>query len=153
MGRPAKPVDLTIGARTKNEVITRKQFENQIKGQGVPTPPKELTKEQKKIFKSIVNLLETADILSKLDVFILTRTAISIDALNTIDARIRKNNGLLLDASVSSVRNKYMQEFFRCCNELGLSPQARAKMAISFSGKDKEDELMSILNGDDADES
>lgn len=152
-GRPAKPVYFSTGARTKSEVTARKKYETKIKGSGVPRPPKELTKEQKQIFKKIVDMLNESDILSQLDVYILTRTAVAIDSVNSIDAQIRVNKKLLLSPSVTTIRNKYMQEFFRCCNEIGLSPQSRAKMAISFSEKDKADELISILNGDDSNES
>ena len=46
-----------------------------------------------------------------------------------------------------NARAKYTQDFYRGCNELGLSPQARAKMAISLS-KQEEDPLTKLLAGD-----
>jgi phage terminase small subunit len=30
-----------------------------------------------------------------------------------------------------TAKDKYTKDFFRCCNELSLSPQARAKLSIS----------------------
>ena len=47
----------------------------------------------------------------------------------------------------------YSKDFFRCCNELCLSPQARAKISIvgaKDAGKDKKS-IMDIL-GDDEDD-
>jgi phage terminase small subunit len=42
-----------------------------------------------------------------------------------------------------------MKEFFRCCNELSLSPQSRAKLAsINVNAEiNKEDPLLRILGG------
>lgn len=152
MGRPAKPVDLAVGARAKEEIENRKKHEDRLKGSGTIKPPRELSKQQAKIFKNIIEMLKDAEVLSRLDVYILTRTAVTIDALNTIDDMVRNDSGLLLNASLMSTKAKYTQEFFRCCNELGLSPQSRAKMAISFAKKDEADELMSIMNGSDEDD-
>lgn len=152
MGRPTKPIDLATGARTKEEIENRKKHEARLKGSGTIKPPKELSKEQTKIFKNIIDMLKDADVLSCLDVYILTETAVTIDNLNTINNMVREDGSLLYKSSLMTTRSKCRQEFFRCCNELGLSPQARAKMAASFAKKDEEDELMSIMNGSDEDD-
>ena len=148
MGRPATHIDLATGARKKDEIENRKKAEDKLRGTGDIAPPPELSEEQREIFENIVQLMKEADVLSCLDTYILTRAAVTIDALNEIDEMIRNDGKLFLNAPLMSARNKYTQEFFRCCNELGLSPQARAKMAIAFSRKE-EDELMTLLNGDD----
>ena len=55
-----------------------------------------------------------------------------------------------LIASLKSVRDMYSKDFFRCCNELSLSPQARAKISISATTPEKK-KLMDILNEEDDD--
>ena len=52
-----------------------------------------------------------------------------------------------------SLRKEYMQNFFRVCNELSLSPQARAKMGIMAAGKSaKKNDLIFQIFGDDSQE-
>lgn len=152
MARPAKPVELATGARTKEEIENRKKYEEQLKGSQDITVPDELSDKQKNIFLNIINMLNDADVLSCLDTYILTRTAVTIDALDVIDEMIRDDSSLFLNATLMSSKAKYTRDFFRCCNELGLSPQSRAKMAISFAKKDEEDELMKIMAGRDNDD-
>ena len=44
----------------------------------------------------------------------------------------------------------YSKDFFRCCNELSLSPQARAKISIS-TPPEKKKTIMDILGDDNED--
>ena len=62
-----------------------------------------------------------------------------IDRLQDIESRINENPELLFDRDVCNTRKEYMQNFFRICNELSLSPQSRAKMGILAAGRDKRD--------------
>ena len=61
---------------------------------------------------------------------------------------------LLLDKDMAGVRGKYWSDFRQGCNELGLSPQARAKLGIAaVANKAKEnDPLAQILTGGDDDD-
>ena len=129
MGRPAKPIGVAVGARTKDEIEGRAAAEEKLKGNAPPRPPKNLNKEQKKIFREIVKRLQDADILCALDDY------------------IDLHPGWKYITGVMNARAKYTQDFYRGCNELGLSPQARAKMAISLS-KQEEDPLTKLLAGD-----
>lgn len=147
MGRPAKPIGVAVGARTKDEIEGRAAAEEKLKGNAPPRPPKNLNKEQKKIFREIVKRLQDADILCALDDYILAKTAIAIDKLREIDKDIDLHPGWKYSTAVMNARAKYTQDFYRGCNELGLSPQARAKMAISLS-KQEEDPLTKLLAGD-----
>ena len=147
MGRPAKPIGVAVGARTKDEIEGRAAAEEKLKGNAPPRPPKNLNKEQKKIFREIVKRLQDADILCALDDYILAKTAVAIDKLREIDADIEAKPEKKYDTDVMNAREKYTQDFYRGCNELGLSPQARAKMAISLS-KQEEDPLTKLLAGD-----
>lgn len=132
MARPAKAIGTKTGAITKEEEEIRKKTETKLKGKSNRlTPPKYLTDNQKKIFRYIIKELKEADILGNLDVYVLTTAAISIDRLATMEQQINDNSSLLLDTHFMTAKDKYTKDFFRCCNELSLSPQARAKISIS----------------------
>ena len=63
-----------------------------------------------------------------MDGYILATCAIAIDRLEQIEESINGNPTLLSDAAFMASKDKYTKDFFRCCNELCLSPQARAKV-------------------------
>ena len=48
-----------------------------------------------------------------------------------------------------SAKDKYTKDLFRCCSELSLSPQSRAKLGnINVqASKDNEDPLLKVLRG------
>ena len=150
MARPAKPNGTAVGARKKDEIESRASFEKQLQGNTSPKPPRYLTKEQKKIFREIVKRMEEANVLCALDNWILAKTAVAIEKLQSVDLDIEKDPSKKYDKDVMNTRAKYTQDFYRGCNELGLSPQARAKMAISMT-KQEDDPLWSVLTGDDDD--
>ena len=148
-GRPAKPIDMAVGARTKDEIESRAAAEEKLKSAGAPKPPRTLSKNQKKIFREIVKRLGAADTLCSLDDWILAKTATAIDKLAEIDADIEATPAKKYDREVMNARAKYTQDFYRGCNELGLSPQSRAKLAISIAERET-DSLLDAL-GDDED--
>lgn len=148
MGRPCKSVATQSKKMSKEEREERLELENRLKGDSDNiVPPDYLTENQKNIFYKIVEELRTSNILSNLDVFILTTCAISIDRLHQIEQMINENIDLIADKSLLSAKDKYTKDLFRCCNELSLSPQSRAKMAnINLQAKEKEeDKLLQIL--------
>lgn len=155
MGRPAKPADAgtgKIGKQTKND---RKNAENTLKGDGKNVQPAyKLTKNQRKIFNLIRKILAEADVLGELDTYVLTATAVAADRIAEIDLKVNENPALMLDKDTAGVRGKYWSDFRQGCNELGLSPQARARLGIVAAGnKAKEkDPLRQALEGDDDDE-
>ena len=58
---------------------------------------------------------------------------------------------LLCDSSYMATKDKYTKDLYRCCNELCLSPQARAKigsLAVQ-AAKQREDPLLKALRDDD----
>lgn len=60
----------------------------------------------------------------------------------------------MFDKEVLAAKDKYTKDFFRCCNELSLSPQSRAKLGnINLQVKQQqEDPLLKVLaGGKDAD--
>ena len=151
MARPSKPAQLlTSCSQTKEEIRIRKEQENRLKGgENRINPPTYLSKEQKKIFRNIVSELKASGILGNLDVYILAQCCIAIDRLQTIEAEINADSSLLRDTKLISSKEKYAKDFYRCCNELSLSPQARAKMAnINLQQKqEQEDPLLKVLRG------
>ena len=155
MARPSKPISVQSRHNTKEEIEKRKEQEERLKGLADKiNPPKHLTKNQKKIFKFIVDQLKASGILSNLDIFMLTTCAIAVDRINGIEEMINKKPMLLKDKDLMSSKDKYSKDFFRCSNELSLSPQARAKIAgLKLQAKEKEDDpVIKALKGDDDDE-
>lgn len=155
MARPAKPADAGTGKIGKQEKTDRKNTENKLKGVGKPVEPAyELTKNQRKIFNFMRKILMEADVLGALDRYVLTATAVAADRIAEIDELVNRSPLKLLDKDITSVRGKYWSNFCQGCNELGLSPQSRAKLGIvAAANKSKEkDPLAVLLAGDDDDE-
>ena len=90
-------------------------------------------------------------LLGELDGYVLTEGAVVIDRLQEIERRINEDPDLLFDRDVCNTRKEYMQNFFRICNELSLSPQSRAKMGILAAGKDEQDSdpILRIFGNED----
>lgn len=150
MARPTKSVNVISKHLTAEELATRKATEQALRGSADKIkPPKNLTSNQKKIFKYIVAELKESNILSNLDVPILVTCSRAIDRLNYIEDMINDDPSLLMDNSLMSSKDKYTKDLYRCCNELCLSPQARAKMgSINLNNqKESEDPLLKVLAG------
>lgn len=153
MARPAKSVDMMSKNLTKEEYEARKQAEERLKG-GTDKikPPTYLSKDAKKIFNYIVEELKETGVLTNLDVFILASCSNAIARIQEAEKEL--NKGLYDDKDkvkdALRVKESYTKEFFRCCNELSLSPQSRAKLAnINVQAqKEKEDPLLKVLRGD-----
>ena len=131
MARPSKAVEVMSKHLTKEEIKIRSE-------------------NQEKLFNFIIDELKASNILSNLDRFILTKCVIAIDRLQYIENIINKNVNAMLNKDLMSTKDKYDKDFFRCCNELCLSPQSRAKISnINQSVKDKEeDPLLKVLRGE-----
>lgn len=146
MARPAKSVAVNAKHLTADEREARLAGEAKLKGKGgKPTPPKYLTDEQKKIFRDVVRQLEPSGTLCKLDADILVSYSVAKAALNDINAKIASAPVLLTDKEIISARRQYSSEYFRCLNELCLSPQSRAKMANMAVQAQKSDPLLEAL--------
>lgn len=150
MARPCKSVNVMSKNLTKEEKEIRLETEQKLKGRADKiSPPSHLNVRQKKIFKYIVEQLKESGILGNLDIYILSTCAISIDRLQEIEKLINKDIERLLDKDLMSAKDKYTKDFFRCCNELSLSPQSRAKLGnINLQAKEnKQDPLLQVLRG------
>ena len=155
MARPCKPIETQSRHNTKKEIEERKKQEEMLKGLADKIkPPLHLNKEQKKIFKYIVEQLKASGILSNLDIYVLSTCSIAISRLIDIEHKINEDINNLWDKDLMSSKDKYTKDFFRCCNELSLSPQARAKIgSLSLQvKKQEEDPVVKALKGDDEDD-
>ena len=95
--------------------------------------------------------LAESEILGRLDVFVLESTAVAIDRLRAINNMIDANPQLIINTALQNSRAKYQSDLWRGCNELCLSPQARAKIGnlAAQKQKEKKDPLMAALSEDD----
>lgn len=151
MARPAKSVNVKSGTITKAEENARQAAENALKGESNKLKaPKYLTVEQKKVFNYIIENLDEAKILGNLDIFILSRAAITVCQLQELDKKANSNPDIIFDTKYRMAKDAATKDFFRICNELCLSPQSRAKISISAAKAEPEKmSLMDILNADD----
>ena len=147
MGRPAKAVNTMSKHLSKAEMEERKEKEGCFKGKSDKIrPPTYLSNGQKKIFRYIVKELEASEILGNLDIYILSTCSIAIDRLKEIETMINSDSELLLSKELMSAKDKYTKDLYRCCSELSLSPQSRAKLAnINISAKN-ENPLIKLLD-------
>lgn len=149
MARPAKNVEINSKHLTKEEKSKRLEKEEQYKvSSDKVVAPDYLTEQQVNIFKYIVDELKESGIVGNLDVFILATCAISIDRLQEIETRINQKFGLIANNTIMAAKDKYSKDFYRCCNELSLSPQSRAKLANINMNKKEEDPLLQALSDD-----
>ncbi|QLY82241.1 P27 family phage terminase small subunit [Clostridium intestinale] len=152
MGRNSKSVNLLSKHLTKEEREKREEAENRLKGNADNIEPsQELTENQLMIFNYIKDELHESKILSNLDKYILTKCAIAIDRLQIIEKKINAKPSLMFNKDIKSAKETYDKDFYRCCNELSLSPQSRAKIGnINLKAKDdEEDPVKKALREDD----
>jgi len=152
LGRPAKALRTAQGARTKEAKARRQAKEDALRGGDARVQcPAYLTDKQKYIFHKIRNLLKGADVLGNVDGYIIAVCAVSIDRVRELDTEMNAGGKAINDRDSVLARSKYLSDFYRCCNELGLSPQARAKLGVLAAGKKKEetDPLLKALQDDE----
>ena len=152
--RPAKPaIMLSDCSQTKEEIQNRVENEEKLKGNSDKiNAPDHLDNNQVELFNYIKNELEASKLLSNLDVFILAKCAIAISRLQYIEKKVNDNPRLLLVQNpLMSNKKNYDADFFRCCNELSLTPAARAKLGNInlLAEEEKDDPVTKALSGDD----
>lgn len=165
MGRKSKPVDNTTGHRTKAEKEARKEAENKLKTSDnlINRTPTWLSDEAKKIYKFLIEQFKETAILCNLDK---ETVAICADAMYRMRQAqaIIEEQGLIIEGNKNGVTamienpavriyEKYEKIYAKMINELGLSPSARSKMALTQSQmkEKREDPLLKVLKGEDID--
>lgn len=152
MARPTKSVETMSKHLTKDEIKIRSENQEKLKGNSDNIiPSQKLNANQLCLFEFIKKELEESGILSNLDSFILTKCVIAIDRLQYIEEIINDKPQAMLNSQIMSAKDKYDKDFYRCCNELSLSPQSRAKIAnINKDAKaKKEDPVLKALRGEE----
>lgn len=150
MARPSKSVKVMSKNLTKEEKELRLETEEKLKGGADNiSPPTHLNARQKKIFNYVVDQLRESNILGNLDIYILSQTSIAIDRLQQIEKLINNDINKIYDKDLIKAKSEYTKDFFRCCNELSLSPQSRAKLGnINMQAKERDgDVLLKVLAG------
>lgn len=149
MARPCKSAKvLTECSQTKDEINERNENEEKLKGKADNiSPTQDLNDNQLSIFNFIKNELEESKLLGNLDSFILTTCVIAIDRLQYIEEKINDKPNLIFNKDLMNSKKVYTADFLRCCNELSLSPQSRAKLAnLNLNAKqDKEDDALNTI--------
>lgn len=154
MGRATKAIDMQTRHNTKAEIKARKEAEEKLRGNDDKIQaPSYLTENQKKLFEDIVSEMNVSNILCNLDVYVLTECAIAIDRMREIENEINNDITQLTNSKLATTKQKYATVFFKCCNELCLSPQSRGKLANlnAKAQQENSDELLKILKSDDDD--
>ncbi|KAK9680614.1 Phage terminase, small subunit [Popillia japonica] len=149
--RPAKSTKTKTGTITKEEQAAREAVESALQG-GTDKlePPEYLTSKQETIFDYLIEQLDESKMLGNLDLFILSQAAITIDRLERLNRKANDDPECIYETSFRQANTEAMKDFFRCCNELCLSPQSRAKLSISaVKSTETRQTLMDILNEED----
>lgn len=153
----AKPIELSTGHYTKEEIEQRKEAEESLKGNHdlVYDVPKQLkAKKEKDMYLFLVGELKASNILNNLDINILIQTVNSILQMEEANKKIKefgqliqKNDGSLQKNPAINIYKDYYSIFYQCCSQLGLSPMSRSKLATLSLAKTEEDndELLNIL--------
>lgn len=150
MARPTKSVELMNKHLTQEEITSRKEKEENLRGScDKLKPPQYLTSSQKEIFNYILDNLIASKILGNLDIYVLTHCSIAIDRIQMMEQAINENSDLLNCKIFMASKDKYSKDFFRYCNELSLSPQSRAKLANINIKSNEVDPLIEALINDD----
>lgn len=150
MGRLGKSAKIQKPSLSKERFEKKLAVEESLRGNDDKLKPSShLTIKQKKIFYKIVRELENSKILGNLDIYVLDHAAIAIDRLQTIEQMINQEDIFLTDKTLMSTKEKYTKDFFKCCQELCLSPSSRAKVGYNnlISSEAETDPLLKILKG------
>ena len=146
MGRPSTSAKVTSKHLTKDEMANRLEAEERIKGSDDKLEaPSYLTEDQVELFYFIKEELDASQILGNLDIFVLAQASICIDRLQKFEELINEDESYLMNNTFMSSKAKYSADFFKCCQELCLSPQARAKISLNVVAT-KEVDPLDFLN-------
>lgn len=150
--RKATPVNATKKHLTKKEKEERLAIESAFTKSGDVeiTPPEYLDIVQLDAFKFIEQALREAGVLSKLDTVTITQAAVSICMLHHSNRQVINVPDLAYNDKFVATHERLVRTYLKLCDELCLSPQARAKLGVLVANKQKEaqDPLLIVLQGD-----
>ncbi len=147
MARPATSVKLTRGHLTKTEKNIRLAVENRLRGgEFDDSVPEEFSDDEARAYIWLCEVLRPADILGEPDLQTMKLAAITIARLERLDQMAREDPALLLDKFYNGARNSYIAQYLKFCQQLCLSPGARAKVgSLVKNQKAAEDPLIKVL--------
>ena len=134
MAGKVKPLKLTSKHLTKDEKQAREEAEARLKVDDTEVykcPETLTTDEEKALYDTLVNNFKASGILCDLDIYLLEQTVISIIGMRDCQYAIRKEGVITNDGKKNPAITAYKDFngiFNNCCNQLGLSPQSRAKL-------------------------
>ncbi|WP_228636066.1 phage terminase small subunit P27 family [Clostridium perfringens] len=165
MARARKPANLKKGkSESKEQLKKREELEKQLMGSddNVHKIPEHLNNEEKVYYKWLIQEIEISGLITNLDIPLLEQTANTLWMIRVASDHIR-NNGQLVPkidkfGNIEEKENPSIKILQNCqtkynnfCNQLGLSPAARASLAgkKAEAKEESENELLKILRGDD----
>lgn len=163
MSRPRKPASLKAGkSESKAQLKRREEIEVQLMGNkdNVKFVPEYLTSEEQIYYRWLTEEIDISGIITNLDKPLLEQTANCLYLMRKCDDLIREN-GLLLDKydkfgnleqkenPAIKIKLNLQTKYSNFCNQLGLSPSARAALAgkKADAKEENEDKLLQILRG------
>ena len=162
MARPRKPASLNKSNRySKEEKQEMAEMEQELRGNTnkVMIPPEQLDDLAKEYYKFITKELEVADLLSNLDIPLITQTADCLSKMEQADEHInrdgilitemdRNGNEVMKEHPMVGTKQKYLNQFKQLSTQLGMSPSSRASLAVLNLEQEKEskDPLLNLLN-------
>lgn len=149
MARPTTSAKLIKGAMTKNNKAIRLAVENRFRGDRYDeTVPEEFSEEEARAYSWLCEVLRPADVLGEPDRHTMKLAAITIARLERLDQMAREDPDLLLNKFYNGARNGYIAQYLKFCQQLCLSPGARAKVgSLVKNQKAAEDPLLKVLTG------
>lgn len=161
MARPRKPAAVKAGkSETKAHLEKRKKIEEEIKGNAdkIYNIPEQLDDLGKDYYMFLIEELEASNILSNLDIPVLTQTADSLSKMEQADDIIKRegiiystydrfDNEIPKEHPAVGIKQKYLNQFRALSTQLGLSPSARASLSEMKvqAKKEEEDPVLKIL--------
>lgn len=162
VGRPRKPANLKEGkSETKAHLEERNQIEQELKGSDdkVYDIPEQLDDLAQEYYLFLIEELEASNILSNLDIPLLTQTADTLSKMQKADQVINKEgiiyevfdkfgNTIPKEHPAVGIKHKYLNQFRALSTQLGLSPSARASLSeMKMQAKaEEEDPVAKLLN-------
>lgn len=163
MSRARRPASVKKGkSETKEHLKRREEIEQMLKGSDdeIYAVPNYFTEEEKIYYKWLVDELKDLNILSNLDKPLLEQTANCIWIMRKCDDEIRENGiivqkvdryGNLEDKENPAIKIKlnFQTKYTTLCNQLGLSPSARATIADKqiMAKQEEQDPLLQLIKG------
>ena len=147
MSKAPVPENLSRHHSTKNEKTIRLAVENRFRGERYDeTVPEEFDDDEARAYEWLCNVLRPADVLGEPDRHTMKLAAITIARLERLDQMAREDPELLLNKFYNGARNGYIAQYLKFCQQLCLSPGARAKVgALVKNQKAAEDPLIKVL--------